>query len=344
MASTNSGSQSEQDRSTPSDNRTKNILVFLFFLAMASGFWLIQKLEEPMSVKLTVPLQLTNVPKDIIISTELPKEIQITVRDKGNELLPLFWTPRLDTLKINFEDYDTHEITDNTIFPPSAIQQMLKESLSVRSTITQMMPDTLVFSYNRGVHRKLPVRLRGSISTSSQYNLDGYTFTPESVEVYAPARVLDTMRAAYTEVHMLEELKQSTSLAVPLMHTRQMRFFPDTVSLDINVDILTRKSIEIYVQGIDFPEGKELRTLPATVTLTYLVSAAQARFVNPNLFQVTVSYDDIKNSTSNKCKPQIISMPGSVSSAFISPQQVDFLIEDITKVTPLHPTDLEDNR
>lgn len=326
--------------------RSKNTLIFLFFFTMVSAFWIAQKLEEPTSVKVTVPISLINVPKDVIITTELPREMHVTVRDQGNELLPLFWTPRLDTLRIDFEKYDSHEITDNALLTPSAIQQLLKDRIPSHSSITEMAPDTLLFAYNRGVHRKLPVRLRGDIQTNSQYNLDGYLFTPDSVEVYAPARVLDTLQAAYTEVCMLEGLTESTTLALPLMHSRSLRFFPDTVSLNVNVDILTRKSIEIYVQGIDFPEGKELRTLPATVTLTYLVSAAQAKSVNTNLFQVIVSYNDIKDSHSTKCRPHIISMPGVVSNAFITPQQVDFVIEDVSKVIPEHPSILspEDNR
>lgn len=321
-------------------NRSKNALIFMFFFAMASVFWVIQKLDEPTTVKVTVPVKLTNVPKDAIIATELPREMQVTVRDKGNELLSLFWKPVLDTLHIDFQQYDSHEITDNVILVPNLVRQLLKEKLPTQSTITATIPDTLIYAYNRGIHRKLPVRLRGSLRTGTQYNLDSYTFTPESVEVYAPARILDTMRAAYTEVSILEDLTESQTIPVPLHHTRSMRFFPDTVALNINVDIITRKSIEIYVQGIDFPEGKELRTFPATVTLTYLVSATQAKFVDTNLFQVAVSYNDIKDSQSSKCKPHIIRMPGSVSSAFITPQLVDFLIEDINnKFTPERPSE-----
>ncbi len=345
MAGKGIAPKDNEDKESFFSRRTKNFFLFAFFLLMSSAFWIVQKLEEPIAVKVDVPVKLTNVPKDVIITTDLPKKMQITVRDKGSELISLFWSPQLDTLSIDFRDYDTHEITDNTLLVPSLVEQMLKEKLPIRSTITEMTPDTLVYAYNRGMHKRLPIRLRGAIRTHNQYNLDNYIFTPESVEVYAPAKVLDTLRAAYTEVTILEDLTESTTLPVPLIHSRSLRFFPDTVTLQANIDILTRKSIEIYVQGIDFPEGKELRTLPATVTLTYLVSASQAKLVDPNRFQVTVSYNDIKDSQTNKCKPQIISMPGSISNAFITPQQVDFLIEDIntSKVTPEHPVNINDD-
>lgn len=318
--------------------RTKNAIIFLFFLFMSCAYWVVQKLEESIAVRVTVPVMLTNVPKDVIITTDLPKQIQVTVRDKGNELMTLFWNPRLDTIRVDFREHDTHDVTANVALGPSVIQQILKEKLPPRSTITQMSSDTLFYAYNRGIHRKLPVRLRGSITTDAQYNLDSYTFTPDSVDVYAPAKILDTLNAAYTELTILEGLTESRTMALPVNRSRGMRFFPDTVSLSVNVDILTRNTIEIYIQGINFPEGKELRTLPATVSLTYLVSAAQAKSVNTDLFQVAVSYDDIKDSPHAKCKPHIISMPGAVSSAFITPQQVDFFIEDITtSVQPVRP-------
>lgn len=320
--------------------RSKNTLIFLFFLVMSSGFWVIQKLDEVTVVKVTVPVKLTNVPNDVIITTDLPGEMQITVRDKGTELLSLFWNPILDTLRINFQQYDSHELTDNTALMPQLVRQLIKEKLPPQSTITENVPDTLIFAYNRGIHRKLPVRLRGGLHTGTQYNLDSYSFMPDSVEVYAPASILDTMRAAYTELNILQDLTESQTIAVPLQHSRSIRIFPDTVTLNINVDILTRKSFETYIQGIDFPEGKELRTFPATVTLTYLVSATQAKYVDTNLFQVAVSYKDIKDSQSSKCKPHIIRMPGSISNAFIAPQQVDFLIEDInTSLFPERPSE-----
>lgn len=308
--------------------RSKNVLIFIFFFIMASVFWVIQKLEEPTTVKVTVPVKLTNVPKDVIIATDLASEMQVRVRDKGNELLSLFWNPVLDTLRIDFTQYDSHQLTDNPILMPNVVRQLIKEKLPPQSTITEMLPDTLFFSYNRGIHRKLPVRLRGSIHPSDQYNLDSYNFTPDSVEVYAPASILDTMQAAYTEPSMLQDLTSNKSIPIALQLNRSIRIFPDTVMLNVNVDILTRKKVEAYIQGTDFPEGKKLRTLPATATITYLVSASQAKYIDNSQFRVVVSYNDVKDSQSSKCKPIIANMPNGITNAYVTPQQVDFLIEE----------------
>lgn len=320
--------------------RSKNVLVFLFFFIMASAFWVIQKLDEPTTVKVTVPVKLTNVPKDVIIATDLPDEIQVTVRDKGNELLSLFWKPVLDTLRIDFNQHDSHQLTDNLILMPHIVRQMVKEKLPSQSSITEMLPDTLSFSYNRGIHRKLPVRLNGSLLPANQYNLDSYTFMPDSVEVYAPASILDTMHAAYTELQMLQDINTNRILPVPMERQRSVRIFPDTVTLDINVDILLSKKLEAYIQCTDVPEGKQLRTIPATVTVNYIVSASQARYVDESLFKVVVSYNDIKDSQSSKCKPTIANMPGSIINAYVRPQQVDFFIEEPDAyLTPERPSE-----
>lgn len=310
--------------------RSKDVMVFLFFLLMSAVFWVAQALEEPMTINVTVPLKLENVPKDVIIATELPKEIQMTVRDKGSELIRLFWKQRLDTLHLDFRHYDKHGVTGRCQLAPEQIRQLLKDKLPNHSTITQLQPDTLTFYYNRGIHRRLPVKLHGTLSANERYHLDGYSFSPDTVDVYAPSSILDTLKAAYTEAIFRQDLSKNCVMPVSLQHSPSMRFFPDTVSMTVNVDILSRHSIDVYIQGTDLPDNKKLHTYPSTVTLTYLISETEARKLDVSQFKVYVSYLDIKEGEGTKCKPRIASLPKNVASAFITPQEVDYSLENIS--------------
>ena len=63
----------------------KQFLIFLFFLALSTVFWAFQALSETYEEEYQVGLELQNVPSNVVITTELPRTLRITLRDKGTE-------------------------------------------------------------------------------------------------------------------------------------------------------------------------------------------------------------------------------------------------------------------
>ena len=61
----------------------KEFLIFLFFLALSAIFWLMMALNETYEREITVPMSLTNVPKNVVLTTEMDSTVKVTVRDKG---------------------------------------------------------------------------------------------------------------------------------------------------------------------------------------------------------------------------------------------------------------------
>ena len=65
----------------------KEFLIFLFFLALSGTFWLLMTLNESYEKELKIPVYLTNIPKNVIITSQSTDSITVTVRDKGFSLL-----------------------------------------------------------------------------------------------------------------------------------------------------------------------------------------------------------------------------------------------------------------
>ena len=65
-------------------------LYFLFFFFVSAAFWLLQSLNETFDVELKVPLKLENVPSDVVITSDLPSDLNVMVRDKGTVLVSLY--------------------------------------------------------------------------------------------------------------------------------------------------------------------------------------------------------------------------------------------------------------
>ena len=66
-------------------HKNKEFLIFLFFFFVSAAFWLLQSLNEDFDVELKVPLNLEHVPADVVITSELPDDLNVVVRDKISE-------------------------------------------------------------------------------------------------------------------------------------------------------------------------------------------------------------------------------------------------------------------
>lgn len=315
-------------RSTIKSNRTKDILTFLFFVFVSAIFWFVQELDETFSMEVKIPVRLTGVPEGIIITTDVPRELTLTIHDKGSELLPLWLHSKVDTLRINFQSYDTQEPTGHGTLMYSQLQNSIKRLLPAGAVVSNMSPDTVSFYYNRGLHRRFPVRLRGSIEAAQQYCILGYSFSPDSVDVYAPRTMLDTMTAAYTDVLNMRNVEKGFTENLALRSTRGMRLFPDSVTIKADVDVMTRQSVEVPVVGLNFPAGKSLCTFPATVKVSYLVPSKRKKTIDESQFAVVITYAELQENSTNKCRPHLSNAPFGITGTLVDPIEVTYLIEE----------------
>lgn len=312
--------------------RTRDIFVFLFFVFISAGFWCVQELEDNFTTEVTLPLKLTDVPEGVLITTPLPQSATLTLHGKGVDLLPYILRSRLDTLYISYSANTANRPTGRIDITLSQLQQSLKGRLSNNIAIQSISPDSIAYHYNQGLHKRLPVRLNGIIEAAQQYTITGNTFYPDSVDVYAPLALLDTMQAIYTNPIELTHLNKSTRKRVSLIALPGLKASPDSVTMHTDVDILTSQSIEIPVTGLNFPADKALRTFPSVVRINYLATREQQRTIDPSQFVVGITYEELLNVSSGKFRPRLTGKPEQVSGALIDPVEVDFLIENITSI------------
>ena len=319
-------------------NRVKNFLLsktsreiftFLFFLLIAALFWLEQTLDREYEIEVKVPLKLKNVPENIVITSDFPEELNVTIRDKGNTLFNYMLTKRFYPINIDFAEHQNrrHHVSLLSTNYSKTITAQLANSTSV----TAIKPDTIDYYYSEGKSKKVPVRLQGRVSPGQQYYISDTIFNPEQVTVYAPQGALDTIKVAYTKFFEETQIEDTLRREVELVSSRGVKFVPDVVELKLPVDIYTEKSVEVPVEGINFPAGKTLRAFPSKVKVTFHVGLSKYLDIKPEDFRVLVSYEELRKLEGEKYQVKLKKMPNGVSQVRIYPAQVDFLIENVSK-------------
>lgn len=304
---------------------SKEFLIFLFFVFIASVFWLFQVLNDNYEGQISMKLDLKNVPDNAVLTSELPPEIKVRLKDRGMVLLN-YWVNSVSAIPIDFEEYEDQG--NQVVVSQSALKQKIKNVLSQSTELVSIYPDTLSYIYATGEGKKVPVRLKGKITVDPRYYIADVVYQPDSVMVYAPSEILDMISAAYTSSVVFEQVKDTTTQKVLLQKQKGVKFVPDFSEIRLLADVYSEKTLEVPVRGINFPANKVLRTFPSKVNVTFQVGLSHFRTVNPDDFFIAVSYEELIRGNKSKCTPHLKAFPKIIKHPRVSPEEVDFIIEE----------------
>ncbi len=305
--------------------KSREFFIFLFFFLIASGFWLLQTLNNDYETEFSIPVRLKGVPDDVVITSEPVPEVRVRVKDKGTVLLNYMLGKSFYPITLDFSDYKGK---DNVVHI-YALQYSKKviSQLNASTALLTMKPDTLEYIFSTGTSKRLPVRLRGQVSAGRQYYLSDTIFRPDSVLAYAPAGMLDTVSTIYTQWVEVENISDTLRRQVALQNQKGVKLVPASVEMMLPVDIYTEKTVEVPLIGVGFPANKVLRAFPSKVQVTFQVGLSRFRQIGAKDFSVQLAYDELLQLGSDKYTVKLKKIPAGVSQVRINPSQVDFLIE-----------------
>ena len=300
----------------------KEFLIFLFFLALSGVFWLMMTLNETMEREFKIPVRLTGVPRNAVMTGELADTVRVTIKDKGFTLVTYDFRP----LTFRFSSY-ADEDTGEGVVPVADVQKQVLSQMYGSSKLLQLKPGKFDFYFTYGSSKKVPVVFRGKITTHKSYYLAHTEFNPSMVTVYANKQQLDQLQAVEIEPFNYRNLQDTIRQMVKIKKIRGIKIVPPMVRISVYPDVLTEESVEVPVTAINMPPGMVLRTFPSKVTVRFTIGACLFRTIKPSLFKVVVDYEELAANPSDKCTLQLRSVPRSVSKASLEMDRVDYLLE-----------------
>ncbi len=305
----------------------KEFLIFLFFLAVSGVFWLLMTLNDTYEREFKIPVQMTNVPKNVVLTSDDTDTLKVTLRDKGLLLLGYMYGDGMPKLKVSFKNY----VAGNNVcaIPASELQRLIYQQLSVSTKIVGMKTDKMEFYFNNGLCKRVPVRWRGRVIPEHPCFISGVEYQPDSVDVYASKSELDSITVAYTEPLNYANFRDTLSINCNLQKRKGVKIVPNKVKLTFFTEILIGASMDdVPIKGINLPEGKVLRTFPSKVTVAFVAGMNRFSKLKPSDFTVVVDYNEIAEHPSDKCNIHLKAVPSGISRVSLKVKQVDYLIEE----------------
>lgn len=304
----------------------KKFLVFLFFLVLSGAFWLMMTLNETYDNEYSVPMRLVNIPKNVIITDELPDTVLVTIRDKGFNLLNYEIGHKLIPLEIDFADY-ANKGTGHGVVSPVDVQRLLAKQLYGSSKVTEVSTVPIDFFFNYGTAKRVPVRIYGKIVPEQNYYLSNTRFQPDSVTVYGNNETLKGIKYAYTEYVRVVNLDDTLTQVVSLRKMRGIKCVPAVIRMTLYPDFLMEESVEVPIEAVNMPDGKILRMFPSKVKVSFVIGASMFKMIKPEQFSVVADYSRLEKGPADKCDIYLRTYPHGISNVKLDLTSVDYLIE-----------------
>jgi len=243
---------------------SKEWLIRFISLFLAILLWYFVGGEDAVDKTVMVPIEIINMPKDLIISNKFKKEIDVTVR--GPRSLIFDMGKREITRQVDLSDATpgTRVITiDNKSIPVSRGIKVLR-----------VQPSSLILSLDKLIQKKFTITPVMTGTVARGYLLKDLRITPDVITITGPQTVLSQVESLKTTAINISGLTESIQQQIPLdlepaivdligetSITADIVIAMDTVEKTID-NVPVRVVIDGYLQKVDPYEVKVTLKIP----------------------------------------------------------------------------------
>lgn len=287
-------SKSETD-SAPFEKKEKTI-AFGIALFIALCLWFIVNLNRDFNVTLQVPIQLSNLPDDRIVSNELPENVNVNLTGEGWQLISLYNNPPRVLLNAESENINLSEQIRSQIGAFNDIN------------IMQVDPGSITIQTEAKATKRVPVENTVEISLRGQFGLlSDPVLTPDSVTVTGARSRIEEISSWQTRTVELTNINGSLEREIPLEAPGPgVLVQPETTILSIEVAEFTEAEIRVPIRTRNLPSGQAVTFNPSSVTVRFDVPIDQYTDIQGSrIFSAYVDYATLQENDSGRITPEI---------------------------------------
>ncbi len=291
----------------------KECALKILALFMAICLWYFVVGEDQVDITLTIPIEILNLPADLVIANHYKKDLEVTVRG-----------PRSMIQDIRQQNI-TRAIDLANAKPGTMVIRNKADSIRfpIGIKVLRLQPANTTLLIDKLIQKNLPIHPVIEGEPAPGYELGKITLRPNQLTVSGPKQILDSQLALKTYVIDLDGLDHSTSLQV------QLNLSEDLLNLIgeavVTVDItLKERTLRKTIRGIPVnvrDADSQYIAIPGTVTVEADIPENLIRDTPElaMLFRASVSAKDItEKNQKTEVKVVGISVPHHVPIRIIS--------------------------
>ncbi len=310
----------------------RDVIIFAFFLLLSFIFWYLNSLGKIIESDLKYPVRYINLPKERVLSEDLPSRLDLNLKGPGYSILKLKLSGSRAPLILDISTINYRRVPgSNTLsyyFLSSGLIQTLKNQLRTECEIVSLKPDTLFFTFDRIIARAVPVIPDVEILTEKQYSVMGkIEVNPDTVIITGPKHIIDTVKSVKTRFKRLTGVDETITRSLLLRTSNEYTSSLKKVMLTVPVEQFTEAEINVPVKILNCPDSIDVKIFPDEVTIRCQVAVSDYNQLKERPFEVVLDLNKVNLNSDDKIPVEIPNVPPFVNSLRVSPSKVDFLIE-----------------
>ena len=220
---------------------TENWTLKLISLAFALVLWIFIMGERRLEVGYRVPLELQNIPRELMIANQVPGLVDVRISG-----------PR--TLQMKVSPNDISIIVDLADLKPGLTTfKSLEERLNLPSglRVTRLSPSFIDLKLERIKQKLVPIKIAAVGEPLPGFKLGSVRVIPNEVIIEGGETELKNISEVITEEVDLTGVNEGFSLIVPLIHNGTYTHFKDEKTTEIQVEILPVENEGLEQQNIE---------------------------------------------------------------------------------------------
>jgi len=322
-----SGDKKTQQTEVEQNNRKRDHIIFLVCLLLAALFWLLIKLSGDYDVNYNLKVQYHNEPKDKLVTQLIDSTINLSIKADGYKILNLLLSNRLNHLNIDLHRMPPKRFSSGTfaIFTKT-LKERLANQWGIAESKINFSTDELRFKMEALDKKVLKVAPRLDLKFKSQHGLYAVNINPQSIVVYGPKTILDTLRNIRTEEISREELASTYFIHAKLENpaAKFLRLSVDKVRLKLDIGKFTESYLVIPIDVTDI--HPLIRTFPTTTKVYFNIFLRDYNKIHSNQFKIIPNVKNINLKEVKKLGLKVVRQPKTVNNLRLDPNEVEFII------------------
>lgn len=229
-------------------------------LWLAVVLWFFVGGEDSIEKTVRVPVEIINLPRDLVISNQFKKEIEVSVTGPRSIILSM------DEQEIA-RRVDLSSATPGTIVIENDTAHItVPRSVSVQ----RVQPASVILSIDKLVQKHFPVVPNTVGSVASGFEVKMIRMTPDFITITGPATILDKLTELQSRFISIDGLERSVQLQIPLELAPGIVDLIGETSVTADVEIgpvsVTKTVSNVPVQAV--LDGVSISVVPKTIAVT----------------------------------------------------------------------------
>ncbi|MGM0376522.1 MAG: CdaR family protein [Bacteroidota bacterium] len=311
--------------------QNKDLIIFLGFLVIATGFWLLNALRKEYNATLSYPVRFVNLPENRMLPDDVQDYINVKVEAVGFVILRYQLTNTFLPLTFDVSEMNSATVndTEGVYAITSENENRIVGQLSQGMELTDIEPDTLFVPLIEHKKTRIPVRAQTDLTFAKQHMQSGSVILdPDSVDISGPRQIVDTMSYVRTRPLVYEDLSDTVSAVTSLVLPGRVSASANRVSATIPVEPFTELNMRIPVRVTGLPDSLQIKTFPPEVQLSFHVGMSKFEMVDESGFRAEVDASPVlREDRPERLKVRMAKVPDEVESVSFSPIFVEYLLE-----------------